>query len=35
MMGWHKDGTLAKLFLAFSRDPDNVGPKVYVQNKVM
>jgi len=31
---WAKNGTLAKVHLAFSRDPDNMGSKVYVQNKV-
>ena len=31
---WVRDKTLAKVHLAFSRDPDNMGAKVYVQNKV-
>jgi len=31
---WAKNGTLSKVHLAFSRDPDNMGSKVYVQNKV-
>ena len=28
---WAKNGTLAKVHLAFSRNPDNMGSKVYVQ----
>lgn len=34
IMSWQRNGTLAKVHLAFSRDPDNMGSKVYVQNKV-